>query len=138
MFIWTLNLVMPTSPEDTVRVRIAVVDCPGASLLPSRFHVRVNGPFAFVGLQLVVLMFKVNARPLPVFLTKTVLVMLHPGVKVPQFTELMGVVHALLEYTPKFADVVTDLMEYPVLYDVITAAKAVSDKAIPLRLVLVL
>ena len=28
-----------------------------------------------------------------------------PGVKVPQFMELREVVHALLEYTPKFADV---------------------------------
>ena len=30
-----------------------------------------------------------------------------PGVKVPQFMELRGMVHALSEYTPKFADVDT-------------------------------
>jgi hypothetical protein len=28
-----------------------------------------------------------------------------PALSVPQFTELTGVVQALLEYTPKFADV---------------------------------
>ena len=30
-----------------------------------------------------------------------------PGVIVPQLMELLGVVHATSEYTPKFADVVT-------------------------------
>jgi hypothetical protein len=33
--------------------------------------------------------------------------MFPPAVKVPQLIELRGVVQALLEYTPKFADVVT-------------------------------
>ena len=33
--------------------------------------------------------------------------MFPPGVKVPQIMEVSGVVQALLEYTPKFADVVT-------------------------------
>jgi hypothetical protein len=60
---------MPTSLEDTVRVRVAVVDCPGVSLVPSRFHVMVIGPFALAGLQLLVVMFRVSERPLPVFLT---------------------------------------------------------------------
>ena len=69
MHIWTLKFVMPTSLEDTVRVRVAVVDCPGVSLVPSRFHVMVIGPFALAGLQLLVVMFRVSERPLPVFLT---------------------------------------------------------------------
>lgn len=34
-----------------------------------------------------------------------------PAVKFPQFIELRGVVHALLEYTPQFADVVTAPLE---------------------------
>jgi hypothetical protein len=29
MHIWTLKLVMSTMLEDTVRVRVAAVDCPG-------------------------------------------------------------------------------------------------------------
>jgi hypothetical protein len=59
---------MPTSLEETVRVRVATVDCPGDSIVPSRFHVTVIGPFALAGLQLVVVMFKVSGRPLLVFL----------------------------------------------------------------------
>jgi hypothetical protein len=54
-----------------------------------------------------------------------------PGVKVPQFMELWGVVHALLEYTAKFADVVTVPVEDTVV-DVVNVAKALSDKAIPI------
>jgi hypothetical protein len=66
--IWKLKLVMSTSLEDTARVRVATVDWPGESVMPSWFHVRVNGPFALAGLQLVVVMFKVRGRPLLVFL----------------------------------------------------------------------
>ena len=54
-----------------------------------------------------------------------------PGVNVPQFMELRGVVHALLEYTPKFADVVTVPVEDTVV-DVVMAAKVISDKTIPI------
>jgi len=54
-----------------------------------------------------------------------------PGAKVPQFMELRGVVHELLVYTPKPADVVTvplvDKVE-----DVLRAAKVVNVKAIPI------
>jgi hypothetical protein len=60
---------MPTSLEDTARVRVATVDCPGESLVPSWFHVMVIGPLTLAGLQLVVVMFRVSGRPLPVFLT---------------------------------------------------------------------
>jgi hypothetical protein len=35
MHIWTLKLVMSTMLEDTVRVRVAAVDCPGKSFVPS-------------------------------------------------------------------------------------------------------
>ena len=66
--IWTLKSVMPTSFDETVRVRVAAVDCPGDSVDPSWFHVTVIGPFALAGRQLVVVMFKVSERPLLVFL----------------------------------------------------------------------
>ena len=33
--IWKLKLVIPTSLADTVKVRIATVDCPGKSIVPS-------------------------------------------------------------------------------------------------------
>lgn len=68
MFIWTLKFVMSAMLEDTVRVRAAVVDCPGESLMPSWFHVMVIGPFALAGLQLLVVMLRVSERS-PVFLT---------------------------------------------------------------------
>jgi hypothetical protein len=59
---------MPTSLEETARVRVATVDCPGESIVPSWFHVTVIGPLVLAGLQLVVVMFKVSGRPLLVFL----------------------------------------------------------------------
>ena len=57
--------------------------------------------------------------------------MVPPGVKFPQFTELRGVVHALSEYTPKFADVDTAPAEDKVVV-VVMAEKVVSDKASPI------
>ena len=78
-----------------------------------------------------------------------------PAVKFPQFMEPIGVVHALLEYKPQFADVVTAPLEdtcgdveTPIVEDagddvetasiedtcgdVVMAAKVVSDKASPI------
>ena len=55
--------------------------------------------------------------------------MFPPAVKVSQFIELSGVVQALFEYTPKFADVVTCPVEVR-LWDVVMAAKVVSVRAI--------
>jgi hypothetical protein len=55
-------------------------------------------------------------------------VLVPPAVKVPQLMELSGVVHALSEYTPKFADVFTAPLDDTFL-DVLMAAKVVSDKA---------
>jgi len=69
MFIWTLKLVMLAMLEDTVKVRVAVADCPGESLVPSLSHVMVIGPFAFAEFQLLVVMLRVSERPLLVFLT---------------------------------------------------------------------
>jgi N12 class adenine-specific DNA methylase len=57
--------------------------------------------------------------------------MVPPGVKVPKFTELRGVVHALSEYTAKFADVDTVPAEAKVV-DVVIAEKVVSAKASPI------
>ena len=54
-----------------------------------------------------------------------------PGVKVPQLMELREVVHALLEYTAKPADVVTVPVE-DIVVDVVMAANVVSAKAIPI------
>ena len=52
-----------------------------------------------------------------------------PGAKLPQLMELREVVHPLLEYTPKPADVVTVPLEDRVV-DVVMAAIVISDKAI--------
>ena len=57
--------------------------------------------------------------------------MVPPGVKVPQLMELMGVVHVLSEYTPKFGDVDTAPVKDTVV-DVVMAAKVVSAKASPI------
>ncbi len=51
--------------------------------------------------------------------------MFPPGVKVPQFMELIGVVHALFEYTPKFGEVVTWPLDDSI-WEVVMAAKVVS------------
>jgi len=55
--------------EETVRVRIAATDAPGWRSVPCWFHVMVIGPLALVGLQLLVVRFRVSERPVPVFLT---------------------------------------------------------------------
>jgi len=55
--------------EDTVRVRVASIDAPGWRSVLCWFHVMVIGPFALVGLQMLVVMFRVSERPLLVFLT---------------------------------------------------------------------
>ena len=57
--------------------------------------------------------------------------MFPPGVKFPQVMELRGVVHALLEYTPKLADVDRAREREPKLADVV-APKVVSVKASPI------
>jgi hypothetical protein len=54
--------------EDTVRVKVAATDSPGLSLVLALFHVKVIGPSAPVGVQLLVAMLRVSERPLPVFL----------------------------------------------------------------------
>ena len=51
-----------------------------------------------------------------------------PAVRVPQFMELMGVVQALFEYTPKFADVETGPLDGR-FCDVLMAAYVVSVRA---------
>jgi hypothetical protein len=96
--------------------------------VPPWFHVRVMGPFALAGVQLLVPRRKVRASSLPVFLTYIVWVMVPPAVKVPQSMALRGVVQALLEYTPKLADLDTLPLGEGIL-DAPTAAKVVSDRA---------
>jgi hypothetical protein len=68
MVIWVLKLEMSIMLDDTAKVRFAATDCPGLSRAPSLFQVRVIGPFADVGVQLLVVMFKARERPLLVFL----------------------------------------------------------------------
>jgi hypothetical protein len=97
---------MPEMPEDTLRVITAGVDCPGVSVAPSLFQLIVIGPLAFAGFQLLVVMLNVKETPLLVFLMYTVLVMLLPGEVVPQSIDVRGLVHALSENAPIFADVV--------------------------------
>jgi len=69
MFICTLKVVTSAMVGDTVKVRTATHDCPGVSLVFSWFHVKVIGPFAPAGVQLLVPMLKASERAFPVFLT---------------------------------------------------------------------
>ncbi len=69
MFILTLKLVTSTMLEDTVKVRVAVATAPGWRSMLCWFHVMVMYPLALAGLQLLVVIFRVNERPLLVFLT---------------------------------------------------------------------
>ena len=66
--IWALKVVIPTSAEETIRVKVADVDEQGWSLVPSWFQEIVKYSFEFDGLQLLVAMFSVNAKPLLMFL----------------------------------------------------------------------
>ncbi len=106
---------MPVMLDDTLSVITAAVDCPGVSTVPSLFQLMVIGPLALTGFQLLVVMLSVNDTPLPVFLTYIVRVMLLPGDVVPQSIDVIGVVHALSEYTPMFAEVVIDPVELKVV-----------------------
>ncbi len=83
--------------EETLSVNTAATDCPGVSTVPPLSQVRVIGPLAFAGFQLLVVMLNVNEIPLPVFLMYTVLATLFPGVIDPQSTDVRLVVHALSE-----------------------------------------
>ena len=69
MFILKLKLVTLDMLKDTVRVRIAATDAPGWRSVPCWFHVMIIGPFALAGLQLLVVMLRVNERSMLVFLT---------------------------------------------------------------------
>ena len=69
MKIWTLKFVMSVMLEAAWSVIIAEIDCPGARVEPCLFQVIVIGPFAVVGIQLLVDMPKDSEIPLPVFLT---------------------------------------------------------------------
>jgi hypothetical protein len=122
--------------EDTLSVNTATVDIPGVSFVPSLFQVRVIGPLALVGFQLLVVMFSVNDTPLPVFLTYTVLFTLPPGVSAPQSIDVTLMVQALSEYMPMFADIEIEPEELKVLftetapYVVIVSTKPATIKAI--------
>jgi hypothetical protein len=70
--------------DETVRVIVAVFDCPGVKVVPSLFQVTVIGPFAFVGVQLVVVRPRDRVTPVPVFFTYTVRVTVVPGLGLPQ------------------------------------------------------
>ena len=59
---------MSTMLDEEVNVIVAVVDCPGVSFVSSLFQLIVMGPFAVVGVQLLVEMFNVSDVPVPVFL----------------------------------------------------------------------
>ena len=66
--IWALKVVIPTSAGETIRVKVADVDVQGWSLVPFWFQEIVRYSFEFDGLQLLVAMFSVNAKPLLMFL----------------------------------------------------------------------
>ena len=98
---FTLKLVIPVMLDETVSVNVAVVPDPGFRVLPSLFQVRVMGPLAPAGFQLVLLMLRVIWL-LPVFFTYTLRVTVSPGDSVPQFREVTLVVAELSVYTPTF------------------------------------
>lgn len=82
---------------DTVKVNVAALDAPGARTAPAESQVRVIGPLAVDGLQFEGFILKITEAPVPVFLMYTVLVMVFPGVIVPQSIEVWAMVHALSE-----------------------------------------
>ena len=59
---------IPTSAGETIIVKVADVDAQGWSLVPFWFQEMVRYSFEFDGLQLLVAMFSVNAKPLLMFL----------------------------------------------------------------------
>ena len=68
MEIWTLKFVTSVMLDETVRVIVAVVTCPGVSTVFCLFHVIVIGPLALDGFQFEVAMLNESETPFPVFL----------------------------------------------------------------------
>ena len=60
-----MKFVISTTLGETTNVNTAAVDCPGKSLVPSWFHVRVIGPLAVVGTQPVGTILKTRDTPVP-------------------------------------------------------------------------
>jgi hypothetical protein len=104
--------------------------------VPSLSQLKVTGPFALVGFQLLVDMLNVNDVPEPVFLTYSVLVTVLPGVMVPQSMVDRLFVHALSEYILRFGVTVIEPLEDKVLrtlsapYVVSVKTKAIRNKAV--------
>ena len=97
--------------DEAVKVITATVDCPGESLVLSLSQLKVIGPFALVGFQLLADRLNVNEVPVPVFLTYTVLVTVLPSVIAPQSMDDRLFVHALSEYKPRFGVAVIEPFE---------------------------
>ena len=55
--------------DEDINFMTAAVDCPGVSFVPSLSQLTVMGPFAVIGVQLLVEILNVNEVPVPVFLT---------------------------------------------------------------------
>jgi hypothetical protein len=128
MLICTPKLVTPVTDGDTFSVNVASMDCPGAIVVPSLFHVIASGPFAVVGFQFEVAMLRLNVVPVPVFLMYAVRVVVAPGFSAPQSILFNGTVHAASENVSISADVVTE-PDVGTDTDVLMAAKVVSVKA---------
>lgn len=119
---------MPDTVGDTVKVKVASTDCPGAMMAPSLFHVTVSGPFAVAGFQFEVAMLKVSAVPVPVFLMYAVRVADPPGFNAPQSMLFSGTVHAASANVSMSADVAIE-PEVGTVTDALNAAMVVSVKA---------
>lgn len=128
IFICTPKLFTPETVGDTVKVKVASTDCPGAMVAPSLSHVTVSGPFAVAGFQFEVAMLKVSVVPVPVFLMYAVRVADPPGFSAPQSILFRGTVQAASANVSMSADVAIE-PEVGTDVDALNAAMVVSVKA---------
>jgi hypothetical protein len=56
----TLKVVMSLMLDETLNVKLALIEPPGLNVAPSLFQLTVMGPFALSGIQLVTVMLSVN------------------------------------------------------------------------------
>jgi hypothetical protein len=84
-----------------VKVNVAWIDAPAFNTLFCRFQFRVSEELALVGFQLFAVIVSVSGT-LPVFLTYSVWVAVPPGLRVPTFRDVAGMVHWLSVYKARF------------------------------------
>jgi len=90
--------------------------------------VRVNEELAFAGLQVSATIVSVS-ETVPVFFIQTFWVKVPPGLSVPAFIEVQGMVQPLSVYTPTFTPAIVPLRG--TLWDAVSAAKVVTVNSTP-------